>query len=141
MARPHKRTRVGDLVVRGGDPDLVLCFRVVRSTCVAPRVTCWRRTGGVDVWISTMSRTMQTVAAPQPPGDVGGKWLLGWVTEKKGLHWQPWQDTLGRLSGLPEPLWSRGVPELLGFPYVSVHLILRYGTLVTFLYRYQSSAL
>lgn len=82
MASPHKRTEVGTLVVRGGDPDLVLCFRVVRSTCVAPRVTCWRRTGGVDVWTSTMSRTMQTVAAPQLPGD-GGREVAAWVGSRK----------------------------------------------------------
>lgn len=83
----------GALAVHGGDPDLVFCFRAVKSTCVAPRVTCWRRTGGVDVWTSTMFRTMQIVASPQLPGDEGGKWLLGWVTENR--------DCLGSHNKIP----------------------------------------
>ena len=67
------------LVVQGKDPDLVFCSRVVRSTYVAPRVICWRRTEGVDVWTSTTSRTMQTVAVPWFLGCGGRKWLLAWV--------------------------------------------------------------
>lgn len=66
------------------DPDLVFCFRAVRSTCAAPRVTCWWRTGGEDVWTSTMSRTMQIVAAPQLPGE--GREVTARVgQENKGL--------------------------------------------------------
>lgn len=124
------------------DPDLVFCFRAVKSTCAAPRVTCWRRTGGEDVWTSTMSRTMQIVAAPQLPGEGGGKWPLGWV--KKIRDWTA-LAAMARSPGMafcpPEPVGSRKVHELLGFPLVCVHMILRYEALVNFLYRYQSSAL
>jgi hypothetical protein len=57
--------------------------RAVKSTCVVPRVICWRKTGGVDVWTSMTSRTMQTVALPQPLGGWDG-WLIGWITGNRG---------------------------------------------------------
>lgn len=65
-------------------------------------------------------------------GAGGGKWLFGWVTENRDCL-----ATMARSSGKASlNLWG---PE--DFPFVCVHLILRYEAVVAFLYRYQSSAL
>lgn len=93
--------RPGAGTVWGSDPGFVFCSRVVKSTCVAPRVTCWRKTGAAAVWTSTMSRTMQTVAAPQLLGD-GVGWLLVWVIRNRdylGCHGKVWWE-----GKKPEPV-------------------------------------
>lgn len=81
--KPRHRTRGAD----GGDVDTALsqpfsCHRAAGSICVAPRATCWRRTGGRGGLTSTMCRTMLTVQLVLALSRLMG---IEWVGSEGGL--------------------------------------------------------
>lgn len=73
--------------------------RAAESTCVAPRVTCWRRTGGSETLTSTTCRTMPMVGPFPAPRSHRARLLH--LPLSGGVRGLPGQRGFGSARSLP----------------------------------------